>query len=76
MTAVRFTQVKHINPAVVGERDDSLRGLFAAAAAHAEGCPCSCDHKTNQATSAIVLRDRGIEIAAIIPTCRLSGLRI
>jgi len=48
--AVSLAQVEHINPAVVGERHDGLRGLLAAAAAHAESGPCPCAHKTNQAT--------------------------
>lgn len=46
VTAVRFTQVEYINPAIVGEGHDGLRGFLAAAAAHAEGGPRSCDHKS------------------------------
>lgn len=52
VSAVGLAQVKHINPAVVGERHDRLRVLLAAAAPYAEGGPCPCAHKTNQATSA------------------------
>jgi len=67
VSAVSLAQVKYINPAVVGERHDGLRGFLAAAAAHAESGPCSCAHKTNQATSATVCRglaeNRAIEIA-------------
>jgi len=68
VTAVRLAQVEHVNPAIVGESYDGLRGLLAAAAAHAESGPRSCAHKTKSSDigdlrfEAAVFRDRVTEI--------------